>query len=191
MRLAMLVAVVVLTGCQTEGAVPEAHESDPNLVYRTRVVLATADHAEQVTRDVINPQTQADERAARPALLAQKQSGVFLEIAKDASCAGADLWLFDHANLTGNELCFFGLGVAALSSYQDGCLSSPPICWSWSGEVRSYWAGTQDGWFIVSGSVDLGQITFDREDYWMNASPNVAAATGVELYANCPQGGCY
>ncbi len=69
-------------------------------------------------------------------------------ISADPSCDGADLWLFDDVNQTGtNELCLFGEGVAELHNYQtqycdlNGCFFS-----TWSGHVRSYWAGVSPGY---------------------------------------------
>lgn len=164
-----------LIGCQPE---PTHGPSDSNLVYRTVVVMANADHAEKVTTDIIDRQTQVAE-------IEQRQSGRVPQIAQASCSMGSALWLFDKATIprSGNEICFYGAGTAQLGNYQDACAGS--ICWSWSGMVRSFWPGSESGSFLPVPVMDLNGTTggaFSAHGPYQFANTIVAHATSVQLF---------
>lgn len=71
-------------------------------------------------------------------------------ITKDAGCASSSIHLFDQANFTGNEICFFGAGIVNLNNY---CRNGGSICdimsGRWGQHVRSYKTGSQWGRFSI------------------------------------------
>ncbi|MFO0650399.1 MAG: hypothetical protein U0326_29520 [Polyangiales bacterium] len=68
---------------------------------------------------------------------------------QDTACGNDSMWLYAGVNRTGARVCFTGTGQVSLDSiclrwYQSctGLVCRPLFCLqSWSGAVRSYWAG--------------------------------------------------
>jgi hypothetical protein len=79
-------------------------------------------------------------------MFAKKDTGSFQQaITQDGACSGASLWLFDEWNLKGDEICFSGAGTAQLRDFPGAHIDGGPS--TWSGAVRSYWAGSEVGGF--------------------------------------------
>jgi hypothetical protein len=91
-------------------------------------------------------------------------------LSADSSCAGASLWLYDQPYLGGNRLCFFEGGTGprtvelssfcrALSRECSATVGGGVVCRdvacapgsSWSGAVRSTWAGVDGGYLSYGG----------------------------------------
>jgi hypothetical protein len=86
---------------------------------------------------------------------------------RDIACAGTSMWLFDRADLTGNELCLYatdGAGTARLSDFPRRACSDP-ICnfANWSRSVRSFWAGKSRGMFTDGGSQYAHFAAYERQ----------------------------
>lgn len=64
-------------------------------------------------------------------------------ISVDPTCNGADLWLYDGYNGTGNMICLAGEGTVWLQNIQSKCATG--TC-SWFARTRSYWPGIDSGW---------------------------------------------
>jgi hypothetical protein len=73
-------------------------------------------------------------------------------ISRDLGCASASIWIYDQVNLEGNEICFYGPGVANLENY---CRTGR--CGDrWGQNVRSYWAGSEWGRFSIGAGFTCG-----------------------------------
>ncbi|MFO0724088.1 MAG: hypothetical protein U1E65_09915 [Myxococcota bacterium] len=105
----------------------------------------------------------APEALPEEGLTAQGGAG----LTADSVCGGASLWLYDAVNLGGNRICFFEPGYGPktieLSAYcrasSRTCsapLGGPVTCTdtcssTWSGAVRSLWAGSDEGYLSYGG----------------------------------------
>ncbi len=106
-------------------------------------------------------------------------------ITHDYDCAGSSLWIFSDTYMTGFDICFYGQGVADLSSYCRVHLGLTCIDW-WDGAVRSYDAGQDYGFFGDYEYCRGGACT----GFAANAQQNVAtsceqAATELHLGLIC------
>jgi hypothetical protein len=154
-----------LTGGETEGTM------ERTIVHRH------ADGTETVTTEEISAEEAQAEVAAREALA---QPGHHTEaVSLDKNCAGASTWLWDQTVQHGNEICFYsdgtygpgGGGFIDLSKY---CRIHGPVgynglsfCYAWwGGAVRSYWSGSQGGYFekLSTGCHEYFG-TYVRNDY--------------------------
>lgn len=144
-------SLAIATGC---GA-PTRDASDEPQLTRTIVTLA-ADGREHVEVQPLTRREQLAEIAAREASEARRAAaraqglGVAEEpIQYDGSCLGSSLWVYDNADRSGNEICFFGQGIASLGSYSRWVCTPAWTCYqsTWSAAVRSYWPGNEDGYF--------------------------------------------
>jgi len=142
MRLPIAIASLTLAGafygCTATSAPEEA-------VFQRTVVHLDGDRPPVVSTSAV---TASEQRAQLAALTQAAPSGVRQEaITSDASCMGSSMWLHDRPNQTGNELCFFGQGTANLANFADSVIPDAGGGNSWSGNVRSYWAGSSTGSF--------------------------------------------
>lgn len=112
-------------------------------------------------------------------------------LSADSACYGASMWLYDQPNLGGNRLCFFEGGSGPRSvDLSTFCRASARECSAtvgggvvcrdlpcapgsaWSGAVRSFWAGADEGYLSVGGPTGC----VDRFDPWQRA-PSVGTCT--------------
>uniref|UniRef100_UPI0035D47452 hypothetical protein n=1 Tax=Archangium gephyra TaxID=48 RepID=UPI0035D47452 len=217
-----MLVVFGLVALVAGGCVPEedlggetAGEADGTLITETLVTVDA--EGREVVRTRTMTQAESDRvLAAREALAngsamtGQLGAGgehlgqVEQAISADSECAGASLWLHDGAAQTGNRICFARTlasnDATSLGSYcrlwQTVIIGGRPIpmCTStWSGAVRSYWAGADNGTFTSSPTTQPAYFNaWERNDY-PNAS--VTGATAVELASTCrrrlcPQSAC-
>lgn len=70
----------------------------------------------------------------------------------DAGCSWYSLKLFDGPGYTGNYICFTGNGYVSLADYCRAvrCGGRFCVCNDWNGAVRSYWSGSNTGWYIAT-----------------------------------------
>jgi hypothetical protein len=132
-----------------------ASDSDPNQVFTSTSIQVNADGTTVVKQTPITLAQELAENAAREASHPTSANGVGSTseaIVRDTGCFASSLWLYDHTNRTGNRLCLVGNGTATLGSYTRYCSPgtqySYPTCYTWSGSVRSYWPGYEDGGFV-------------------------------------------
>jgi hypothetical protein len=147
-----LVAGAALGASGCLGAADDAAASgDPaadGKVYRTIVQFAP-DGSMQPIYEVVSVAQQQAEQAARAAFLEASRKGqsqALPTLHVDGGCAGASLWLFDQANLGGNELCLFKAATDDMAWLDLGTLCRGPFCFTtWANAVRSLWAGSDPG----------------------------------------------
>jgi len=143
-------AGVSITGCvDPPDDAPDTAATDPDghTVYRT-IVRFSHDGSPESTVEAITTAQQQAELAARAALVEARTSGkihaeALPSLGIDSGCAGASLWLFDQANLAGNELCLFKAAADDAAWLDLGSLCATPNCWA--NAVRSLWAGADPG----------------------------------------------
>jgi len=150
-----LVAVAGFAGCAAlpddePGAPAAADEADADTVYRTIVRLAPDGSIEQ-SFEVIRPEQQQAEQAARAALVeASRTGGVHAStlptLGVERVCSGNSLWLFDKINRTGNQLCLIKASADDMAWLDLGTICRGPTCLlTWNNAVRSLWAGVDPG----------------------------------------------
>lgn len=131
---------------------PELQPVGPGEVQRT-VVHLNPDGTQSIKSFVI-PQSQSQaERAERVEML--KNPGMRELITDDSSCADSDIWAFTGTGCdssTEYEICFYGEGTATMSDYTYCTAPLHYVCEGsylvpWTDEVRSYWPGTEDGYW--------------------------------------------
>lgn len=155
MSLFSLVACAALGAAGCAGGADDAAAADPDaasdgLVHRT-IVQAGPDGSLQPVYETITVAQQQAELAARAALVdamrnGQHQPEALASLHSDAGCAGADLWLFDQANLAGNELCLFKSATDDAAWLDLGTICRGFLCLGrWSAAVHSLWAGSDPG----------------------------------------------
>jgi hypothetical protein len=153
-------------GCSSaepSGSSAPAQADDPSAVVSRTIVHLSADGTKKVTTETVTRAAQLEEIAARTAYLQGTQTGggnvgatSSALLTEDLGCAGSSLWLFDQPNLQGNEICFKGPGEGDLFDYTDViCGKGMPYCAivTWSGSVRSLWAGVDSGYFVGCAGV--------------------------------------
>jgi hypothetical protein len=204
---AMVLGMVVVGGCAGESGQSEESTGDEGeaLVSET-VVSVDAEGKEQVTSRLIT-QAEADRvlaaRVARQQAAAAGVGEAQEALTTDTGCAGASLWLQDGTNQSGNRICFArSVPVndgASLSSYcrlrhaSGSGIYSYWICdATWSGAVRSFWGGVDNGTFSKPGAQPYYFNAYERAD--VPGAP-VTGATRVELASTCkrrlcPQNAC-
>lgn len=147
----MIKSIVVMVGIGAMGCLadmsddPEAQA--PEAAQRT-IVRVNADGSYEQRFEAITPAQRQAEIDARAALIAggERAAPARPIVAIDSACAGADLWLFDQANITGNQLCMF-LRDESFAFLDLGRFCRIPGCstGTWAGAVRSLWAGVTPG----------------------------------------------
>lgn len=149
-------AALAASGCAgTADADDVAVSDDPaaasdGMVHRTIVQFAPDGTLQPIYETVTVAQQQA-EQAARAAFLEASRNGLIQSQALpslhvDGGCAGASLWLFDQANLAGNELCLFKAATDDMAWLDLGTLCRGSFCLAtWANAVRSLWAGSDPG----------------------------------------------
>lgn len=143
-----LIIGLSITGCITSpGDGPTSQSADS--IQRT-IINLKADGTYDETFETITPAQRQAEIAARLAMLEASRSAPGLPsnvVALDSACAAADLWLFDQANLGGNQLCMFLSGESFAFLDLGQVCRGFPFCalGTWSGAVRSLWAGVTPG----------------------------------------------
>jgi hypothetical protein len=150
----VLIVAPALSACSAETADPAptagshvTHADDA--VYTRTIVTFNAAGARSVRTVAITGAEKAADLEARRAA----GHGVTVLTVRDYSCAGSDMWLYDQAGFGGNEICFYGTPGVFLGFYPD---PAGPYG-TWAGAVRSYYAGTETGYF-QAGNVDDPQF---------------------------------
>lgn len=111
-------------------------------------------------------------------------------ISRDTTCGTSSLWINDQANQIGNRICFSGAGDADLDSYCRTSTSPPfPICTDfWGSNVRSYWSGTDWGYFsghYTCGTAGGACPVFSANQRVDNASTCEQVALKIRLDGSC------
>lgn len=172
-----MVSLVALgAGCASSGD----DQPDESVVERT-IVHRHADGTETVTTEEITVEQARAEVAARERAAIGTTGQHTEAVTQDTGCAGASTWLWDSTGQTGREICFYsdgtygagGGGFVNLGSY---CRIRRPVtingktlyfCTAyWSGAVRSYWAGSQGGYFEHSAPPNCNEYfsTYQKVD---------------------------
>jgi hypothetical protein len=145
-RLFFLPVVVALGGC---GAAEQSTADSTEQTFTVTSVHTNADGTTDVTYSTITLEQELAENAARAKQFEVNADGLGTAaeaIMVDGTCASQSLWVFDQTDGGGNRLCLDGPGAADLASF---CrLRFRNVCFfDWSMAVRSYWPGTEDGFF--------------------------------------------
>lgn len=141
----ILIVGMGAAGCVADAA-DEPEAQGPEAVQRT-IVRVNADGSYEQTFETVTPAQRQAEIDARAALVASSGGAKARPIvAIDSACAAADLWLFDQTGIRGNELCMF-LRDESFAFLDLGRFCRTPGCatGTWSGVVRSLWAGVTPG----------------------------------------------
>jgi hypothetical protein len=146
---AILVAVAGLAAGGCAAPSDAAADADGAAVHRT-IVRFAPDGSLAPTYETITVAQQQAEQAARTAYVEALRSGEpappLPQLMIDGGCAGASLWLFDQANLAGNELCLFKAAGDDMAWLDLGTVCRGLFCFqSWNNAVRSLWAGSNPG----------------------------------------------
>jgi hypothetical protein len=196
--LGIWVGFIVLSGCGSadpESSEPAGAQPEAATVERT-IVRIGVDGTMTSTREVITEAEQRDEMALREYL---RDPGSHAEraceppecctaICADSGCAGSDLWVYDAAGETGNELCLYNANTAdiatvPLSDFADGS-------GTWSEKVRSYWPGVSPGFFGDTTTLYCPDTCNEFSSYGAatNASSCEGGASYLTLNGNCNPG---
>jgi hypothetical protein len=152
-------------GCG-DGAPEDAGLQKPEETFTRTIVVLHADGTQDVKELTVSAsQQKLDVERRNAAERAQAGSGAStfsadgvgqtsqamvrppVPIAQD-SCDDKDaLWMFDRANLTGNEICFYGVGTVDLSTYLR--IRGATFWLSWKGAVRSLKNGSEYSTFVT------------------------------------------
>ena len=150
------------------GATATASEGTTSAMplYSRTIVRLNKDGTSTATNVLVSQAQRESESRERAAAQAARASGarVFEPDISQVSCAGSDIWLYTSASCSSSsrgEICFYGAGTANMSNYQWCNLRPPLYCtpgsqyWTeWTDSVRSYWPGTEYGYFYgVDGDV--------------------------------------
>ncbi|MCP3141536.1 hypothetical protein [Pyxidicoccus xibeiensis] len=152
----MVCAVGLMVGCggplEEEAAPPEAPEAQEEELFEQTLLRELPDGTLSQETTLITRKEQLAQLAEREALLQSLGLGVTQQdlddLATDSSCAGSSLWLFDQAGLAGRQLCLYKqvgasqgwLGLGGVIRYINATRF-----YTWSGAVRSLWAGQHPG----------------------------------------------
>ena len=171
----------------------DATSGDHATYTRTIVKMAANGEAVVTTETITAEQQRRDVEARAEALAAstRRQAGETIgsstsAITLDTGCGSSSMWLFDRANLTGNEICFYGAGGVDLRSYVDArwwsaaCTMLHSSC-TWASSVQSFWAGSDRGYFAGYGLFAFAP--YARQDV---ANDSAAGATWLELGEDPP-----
>ncbi len=124
-------------------------------IFTRTIVTLHDDGTETVEQRAVTLDAQLGDQDLRELRLVGEYEGLGTAadaISRDTGCAGSAIWIFDQANLTGNEICFVGAGTVNLASY---CLDSA-CSDQWDKNVRSYWAGVDSGLFSIGAGFTCG-----------------------------------
>ena len=147
------IAFLSIIGISIAGCVADSDDEvapqPANTIQRT-IVHVNADGTYEQTFETVTMAQHQAEVEARLALMEASRSATGTHsniIALDNSCAASDLWLFDQVNLGGRQLCMFlrDESFAFLDLGQIFRLGPTGPIGTWSGAVRSLWAGVTPG----------------------------------------------
>jgi hypothetical protein len=159
-----LICALTTIGC--------TRENGSDLFQRT-IVRLSSDGTSTTRQEMVTRAQQLQEQQARAARVSP--SGVLNQaITSDSGCAGSDIWLFDQDRMSGHEICFYGYGNAYLYNYGRFCYFG--VCSSWDHAVRSYWAGSEDGFFETASDLAGGSNTVESFSAWAEVFTAGAAA---------------
>jgi hypothetical protein len=179
-----LAVITMLLGCSGEAPSQPTTAGDPEAkVTQTIVVLDPNGPPRVAVHEVTVKEVEA-QKVARAHWLDQLASDPSASlgtstaaIGQDTSCASSSMWIFSAANDGGSEICFLGTGTAYLSDYCFVYLGGS--CeWTWSGNVRSFWAGSSGGDF---GGGTGGPYNFPAYQHATSVGTSVSTATNLYL----------
>lgn len=158
-RLSLLLVALFTNACiaTTDSSVDNSSDGD----QVTRTVVHLNDNGTQtVTQQTITVVEQQAELARNQRLeeeyLSQPKGVAYATDppVTDPGCSWYSLKLFDGTGYTGNYICLTGSGYANLSSYcrTMSCAGRLCVCSGWNGAVRSYWSGSNTGWYDTGTS---------------------------------------
>lgn len=189
--LSITAMTVPATACVVDGEEPggldvAAEEAE---VFTRTIVTLHDDGTETVELREVTLDAQLGDQHLRELRLAGEREGLGTAvdaISRDSGCASAAIWVFDQANLTGNEICFVGAGTVDLEAH---CLNS--ACSDrWGQNVRSYWAGADSGLFSFSAGYTCGSsqgtcLEFAPFQRWNTVSSCEQRARYLSLQRRC------
>jgi hypothetical protein len=198
-RAARLIAGLLLTlafastGCSADPGSPPGMDTEARPTYRTVVRLGPGGEEVVFQGSVSASQRQAELRAHLDRSTqggSEDTASVQEAIERDWNCYGSSIWIWDISDgYYGNpdhEICFSGSGTANLGSY---CLVGTTCWWwqTWSGRVRSFWAGSSAGLFGSSTPYCCGGACalFYTYEYHSTASSCEEGASHVHVGSNC------
>jgi hypothetical protein len=124
---------------------PTQESADESPKISQTIIYTQQDGTRTQTTKQVTVAAQQAEIAERTRSLKQNQGGVGVwDLHTDGGCGGADIWLFDGPNLTGNELCLYKdanpyLDFLDLDTVGRGGGAN------WGNAVQSFWAGEDPG----------------------------------------------
>ena len=130
---------------------------DVDTTFTRTIVEAHEDGTETVTVDHVTLAQQIEEREAEEAsILAGGKLGSQSQAIGVGGCGTGTLRIWSGTNFTGDLICFYGTGLAAIGSYCRVYVSAsggPPGCFDyWDGNVKSVKTG--DYAVLFTGDVD-------------------------------------
>jgi hypothetical protein len=108
----------------------------------TSVTIASDGTATSTVKRVTAEQIEL-ENVERQRAIDLRAQGIEPTETRDSSCAGADVWIFDGLNQSGNKICFTGSGTQLLINYCD--FEDGIDCTAWSYAAASVWGGSLTG----------------------------------------------
>lgn len=161
LKLASLAALALpATACMMDAEEPGDLDADVAVeaeaeVFTRTIVTLHDDGTETIELRDVTLEEQLGDQHLRELRLGSQHDGLGTTadaITRDSGCAGSAIWIFDQANLTGNEICFVGAGVVDLENY---CRTYR--CGDrWGQNVRSYWSGVDFGLFSIGSGFTCG-----------------------------------
>jgi hypothetical protein len=177
---------------------PTQESADESAKVSQTIIYTLRDGTRTQTTKQVTVAVQQAELAERTRLVAQGGVG-FWALHTDQSCRGADIWLFDGPNRTGNELClyrdaypyFSSADVFDLNTVRRGQLGSA----NWANAVQSFWAGENPGkllWCLEGDCEDGGWRHLDFYPYQQMNVPYPNNWNWIALNPPCaPYGAIY
>lgn len=168
MRQRLLPSVLLFATLSACSTAPPPPAIDENALFTQTIVWWDADGHEQLATKQVTRRQQLDEIAAREA----DGSGVLRQaiIAAEASCASSDLWMYDQANRSGNQICLTGTGPLHETFLNN--FTRPGGTWKYN--VRSFWAGEMSGYF---SSIVLPGPQWQNEHFYAYQLANTPDST--------------
>jgi len=153
-----ITVAVALAGCAAsssdDGAAAASDDGatggDADTAYRT-IVRFAPDGSFTQSVEVIRPEDQQADQAARAAYIESRRSGgvpsqLLPTLGVEKVCTFASLWLYDQANRTGNQLCLIKAAADDMAWLDLGTICRGGTCLlHWANAVRSLWAGDDPG----------------------------------------------
>jgi hypothetical protein len=157
--IAFLMVATFAVGCSQASEPPATSTGDLDETFQVTIVrFDPAGGPPSVTYSTITRREELREINERlngtPAETTDGVGTISQGIARDSSCGGASIYIYDQTGGFGNRACFYGAGQAYLPDYARG------LSGNWGSNVRSYWPGTEYGCFGAACSYPFGYEAF-------------------------------